>query len=166
MPAFVGLDGPGSETSAFDASLFKPGAETPIGVLGRIRLGFRGWRRTRPFWGGLLILLGGAEILFSEKAAFKVILHIGLQGLAGYLLPAVMVLCGLLVWFTPAQRTFYAILSVLLSLGTWVTSNLGGFIIGMLLGLIGGSLAFGWAPRRPAAPAAAAVPPPNGAPQT
>jgi hypothetical protein len=84
--------------------------------------------------------------------------HIGLQGLAGYLLPAVMVLCGALLWFTPAQRTFYSVLSVLLALGTWVTSNLGGFLVGMVLGLVGGSLAFGWAPRRPA-PAPAAPPP-------
>jgi hypothetical protein len=127
----------------------------------RARLAFRRWRRTRPFWGGLLILLGGGEILFSEKTPFKVILHIGLQGLAGYLLPAVMVLCGALLWFTPAQRTFYAILSVLLALGTWLTSNLGGFLIGMVLGLIGGSLAFGWAPRQPAP--SPAVPPPDGA---
>jgi Family of unknown function (DUF6114) len=116
---------------------------------GRARLAFRRWRRSRPFWGGLLITLGGGEILFSEKAPLGVVLHIGLQGLAGYLLPAVMVLCGLLLWFAPAQRSFYGILSVLLSLGTWLTSNLGGFILGMVLGLVGGSLAFGWAPRRP-----------------
>jgi hypothetical protein len=31
--------------------------------LRRARLAFRKWRRTRPFWGGLLVLLGGAEIL-------------------------------------------------------------------------------------------------------
>lgn len=109
-----------------------------------LRAAFRQWRRTRPFWGGLLITAGGAQILITEWAPFRVVLHIGLQGLAGYLLPAVMVLCGLLLWFTPAQRTFYGVLSVMLSLGTWVTSNLGGFFIGMLLGLVGGSLAFGW----------------------
>ena len=128
--------------------MFEPvvGAEGP-GTPGRARAAFRRWRRTRPFWGGLLITVGGAEILVTEKAPFKLVLHIGLQGLAGYLLPAVMVLCGLLLWFTPAQRTFYAVLSVMLSLATWVTSNLGGFLIGMLLGLVGGSLAFGWMPR-------------------
>ena len=120
-------------------------------LLRRARTTFRRWRRTRPFWGGLLVTLGGAEILVTEKAPFKLVLHIGLQGLAGYALPTVMVLCGLLLWFTPAQRTFYSVLSVLLSLATWVTSNLGGFLIGMLLGLVGGSLAFGWAPRRGAA---------------
>jgi uncharacterized protein DUF6114 len=113
----------------------------------RARIAFRHWRRTRPFWGGLLITAGGVEILFTEKAPLGVVLHVGTQGLAGYLLPAMMILCGLLLWFAPAQRTFYSVLSVLLSLGTWLTSNLGGFLIGMLLGVVGGSLAFGWTSR-------------------
>jgi Family of unknown function (DUF6114) len=124
-----------------------PEPATPSGSAPRrARLAFRRWRRSRPFWGGLLVTLGGAEITFTEKAAFKVVVHVGLYGLAGYLLPMILILCGLLTIFNPQQRTFYSILSVLLSLGTWLTSNLGGFFLGMLLGIIGGSLAFGWAP--------------------
>jgi hypothetical protein len=118
----------------------------------RARVAFRHWRRTRPFWGTLMVTVGGVEILFTEKAPLGVVLHIGMQGLAGYLLPAMMILCGLLLWFAPAQRTFYSVLSVLLALGTWLTSNLGGFLIGMLLGVVGGSLAFGWTPKAGARP--------------
>ncbi|NBM15692.1 DUF6114 domain-containing protein [Streptomyces sp. GC420] len=128
--------------------------------------GFRRWRAHRPFWGGLLLTLGGAEILFTEKAALPVVMHIGMQGLAGYLLPGLMVISGLLVLFNPAQRLFYSICGVLLSLGTWLTSNLGGFLVGLLLGVTGSCLAFGWLPdqepRRPLLPrrraAAAAAP--------
>jgi Family of unknown function (DUF6114) len=112
----------------------------------RARAAFRRWRRNRPFWGGLLVTLGGAEITVTEKAPFAVVVHVGLYGLAGYLLPLILVLCGVLLLFNPQQRMFYSVLSVLLSLGTWLTSNLGGFFIGMVLGLVGGSLAFGWAP--------------------
>ncbi|MEU4167730.1 DUF6114 domain-containing protein [Streptomyces sp. NPDC026665] len=107
---------------------------------------FRRWRAERPFWGGLLLTLAGAEILLTEKASLKVVLHIGMQGLAGYLLPAVMLLCGLLILFNPAQRLFYSLLGILLSLGTWVTSNLGGFLVGLLLGVLGSCLTFGWLP--------------------
>ncbi|MGI5378994.1 DUF6114 domain-containing protein [Streptomyces sp. CA-251387] len=107
---------------------------------------FRRWRADRPFWGGLLLTLGGAEILLTMKASMKVVLHVGMQGLAGYLLPALMLLLGLLIVFNPAQRLFYSITAVLLSLGTWLTSNLGGFFVGLLLGVVGSCLAFGWLP--------------------
>lgn len=110
----------------------------------RARYRFRYWRHTRPFWGGLLVLLGAIEILLSEKAPLPLVVHIGLQGLAGYLVPAILLLCGILILFHPVQHTFYSILAVLLALGSWITSNLGGFFIGMLLGVIGGSLAFAW----------------------
>ncbi|MFF2949971.1 DUF6114 domain-containing protein [Kitasatospora sp. NPDC057965] len=115
----------------------------------RTRPAWRGWRGRRPFWGGVLILFGGAEILFTLRAPLPVVLHIGLQGLSGYLVPTVMVLCGLLVLFNPAQRLFYSVLAVLASLGSWLTSNLGGFLIGMLCGVIGSCLTFGWLPDQP-----------------
>ena len=112
----------------------------------RTRLRFRTWRRSRPFWGGLLALIGGVEILLSEKAPLPVIIHLGAQGLAGYVVPIILVVCALLLWFNPEQRIFYSIIAVLASLGSLITSNLGGFLIGMLLGIIGGSLAFAWVP--------------------
>ena len=47
-----------------------------------------------------------------------------------------------------AQRLFCSIVSCLLALGTWITSNLGGFILGLMLCLIGSSMAFGWLPEQ------------------
>ncbi len=110
----------------------------------RAWLRWRRWRHTRPFWGGLLVTLGGIEILASERAPLPLVIHIGLQGLAGYLTPAILVICGLLLLFHPVQRVFYSLLAIVLSLGSWITSNLGGFFVGLLLGLIGGCLAFAW----------------------
>ncbi|MFD8812166.1 DUF6114 domain-containing protein [Streptomyces sp. NPDC059627] len=110
------------------------------------RPAFRGWRARRPFWGGLLLALGGGWILLTEKASLKVVIHIGMQGVVGYLLPVVMLLCGLLTLFNPSQRLFYSILGVLCSLGSWVTSNLGGFFVGLALGAVGSCMAFGWLP--------------------
>ncbi|WP_369226290.1 DUF6114 domain-containing protein [Streptomyces sp. R39] len=110
------------------------------------RPAFRGWRARRPFWGGLLLTLGGTWILLTEKASLKVVIHIGMQGVVGYLLPVVMVLCGLLTLFSPSQRLFYSILGMLCSLGSWVTSNLGGFFVGLALGAVGSCMIFGWLP--------------------
>jgi hypothetical protein len=114
------------------------------GLLSDARLTFRLWRRTRPFWGGLLVIAGASEILSSEQGPLQLVIHIGIQGLAGYLIPVMLLLCGLLLWFSPAQRNFYSLLAMVLALGSWITSNLGGFFLGMLLGLVGGALAFAW----------------------
>ncbi|HEX9067078.1 MAG TPA: DUF6114 domain-containing protein, partial [Streptosporangiaceae bacterium] len=124
-----------------------PAQSNEPGPPGRFRRGlraFRDWRRSRPFWGGLLVLLGGVEILASERAPLPLVIHIGLQGLAGYLVPIVLVLCGVLLLFHPVQQLFYALLAIVLALGSWITSNLGGFFVGMLLALTGGALAFAW----------------------
>jgi hypothetical protein len=114
---------------------------------GRWRRGldaWRQWRQTRPFWGALFVLVGGTQILLTETVPIPLVIHIGLQGVAGYLIPIVLVLSGLLLLFHPVQRTFYSLLAIILALGSWITSNLGGFFFGMLAGVIGGSLAFAW----------------------
>lgn len=98
--------------------------------------------------GGLLLVLAGTEILLTMKTPLPVMLHVGMQGLAGYLLPALMLVCGMLILFNPDQRLFYCIIGVLLSLGTWLTSNMGGFMVGLLLGVLGSCLTFGWLPEQ------------------
>jgi hypothetical protein len=107
---------------------------------------WRQWRHSRPFWGALFVLVGGTEMLLTEAAPIPLVVHIGLRGVAGYVIPVVLVLSGLLLLFHPVQRTFYSLVAIILALGCWITSNLGGFFLGMLAGVIGGSLAFAWQP--------------------
>ncbi|MEW2594249.1 DUF6114 domain-containing protein [Micromonospora aurantiaca] len=119
-----------------------------------VRTRWRRWRRARPFTAGLLIALGGAEMLVTLRAPLGVLLHVGPQGLAAYLVPLILVICGVLLITTPQQRVFYAVVSLVLGLVSWLTSNLGGFLIGMLLALVGGALAFAWTPVKRRAPRA------------
>jgi hypothetical protein len=102
------------------------------------------WRHGRPFWGGLFVLLGGGEILFTVWAPLGVVLHVGMQNFIGYLMPIVIILCGVLLWLSPAQRIFYSLIALVCGLASWLTSNMGGFIIGLLLTLVGGALALSW----------------------
>ncbi|WP_234327465.1 DUF6114 domain-containing protein [Streptomyces sp. NRRL WC-3742] len=137
---------PAASVPAAPAAPVEPAA--PVApVAGRPAKG--DWRGRRPFWGGLLLTLGGGEVLFVMKMPLPLVLHIGMEGLAGLLVPAVMLVCGLLILFNPAQRLFYSVIGVLAALGTWVTSNFGGFLIGMLLGVVGACLTFGWVPDQP-----------------
>ncbi|MBB6397489.1 hypothetical protein BKA00_004403 [Actinomadura coerulea] len=108
--------------------------------------GFRRWRRTRPFWGGVFAVLGGVELVAIPLAPMPLIVHQGMAGVASWLIGALLVTAGVLMWLQPAQRSFYGILAVLLSLASFLTSNFGGFLVGMLLGLLGGALGFAWSP--------------------
>ncbi len=83
-------------------------------------------------------------MLVSERAPFPVVTHIGVTGLAGYLIPTFILLCGVMLWFVPIAWIYYSILTIVLALASWITSNLGGFFIGMLIDIVGGALAFAW----------------------
>jgi hypothetical protein len=107
----------------------------------RVPSAWRRWRTARPFWGGLLVILAGAEILLVVWAPLPVVMHVGMQGLIGYLVPLLLLLSGMLLLFNPAQRLFYSTVAALFALVSWATSNLGGF-------LVGSALAFAWTPHR------------------
>jgi hypothetical protein len=102
------------------------------------------WRRTRPFWGGLLVIVGASEMLATEQAPLSAIAQIGFRGLAAYLTPIFILLCGLLLWLSSIARGYHSLLAILLASYSWVTSNLGGFFIGMMISVLGGALAFAW----------------------
>ncbi|MFJ9695615.1 DUF6114 domain-containing protein [Kitasatospora sp. NPDC101183] len=147
-PAATGGDGTAERAQApAEGTADAPATTEPPAPAARPAKG--DWRGRRPFWGGLLLTLGGAEVLFTVKMPLPLMLHVGMEGLAGQIVPALMVLCGLLILFNPAQRLFYSVIGVLAALGTWVTSNFGGFLLGMTLGVVGACLTFGWLPDQP-----------------
>ncbi|MEU1722713.1 DUF6114 domain-containing protein [Actinomadura sp. ATCC 39365] len=110
------------------------------------------WRRSRPFWGGLFIVAAGLELLSIPLAldALPVAVMFATVG-AGYLIALTLIIAGMLVWLQPGQRLFLGLIAVLLSLASFVYSNLGGFLLGMILGLLGGMLAIAWTPDSPPA---------------
>ncbi|WP_405429076.1 DUF6114 domain-containing protein [Micromonospora sp. NBC_00617] len=123
---------------------------------------FRRWRRSRPFWGGLLTILAGVEMFASTRMTLNGLsFHSGATGLLSLLIPVILVTCGVLLWFTPAQRLFYSIVAAVTAVYALIGLNLGGFFVGLLLGIVGSALAFAWTPTRPASatPAPAVVGP-------
>ncbi|MEW5625075.1 DUF6114 domain-containing protein [Streptomyces hydrogenans] len=114
--------------------------------------------RRRPFGAGLALALGGAEILLVQRAGPAELVTAEVR----YVVPLLMVVCGMLVVADPRRRRPYAVVGVLASLASWVASDLGGFLLGAALGIVGGALALGGAPdpappgpgtARPAGPA-------------
>jgi len=120
---------------------------------------WRAWLRSRPFGGGLLLLLAGLELVLIPLSgvlghgAIKLVIYIGIGGVFGVLIGLLLIAAGIMLWVNPEHRVFYGIAGVVLGIVSFPTSNLGGFFIGMLLAVIGGSLAFAWAPGEPEQPA-------------
>lgn len=116
------------------------------------RARWRAWRRSRPFWGGLLLVLSGLELLAIPLSGVlvhgqvKLVIYIGIGGVFGVLIGALLIVSGLALWINPTHRTFYGIAGVVLGIVSFPASNLGGFFLGMLLAIIGGALGFAWTP--------------------
>ncbi|MFH7594705.1 DUF6114 domain-containing protein [Streptomyces racemochromogenes] len=115
--------------------------------LGAHRARLRAWRRRRPFWGGLLLVLAGAELLLVPLSPLPVLVSLGLGGIAALGIGAALVVAGLFLWCLPQARAYVSVHALLLSVLSFVVTNLGGFFVGALLGIAGGALAFGWTPR-------------------
>ncbi|GAB2750165.1 DUF6114 domain-containing protein [Kitasatospora kifunensis] len=133
------------------------------GLFTRLRLRFRVWRRTRPFWGGLLSAFAGFPILYFPYAHLQLgdlTMAMATTGGAGSLVIGLLMMAlGVSSWFQPASRVFCGIAVTILALISIPVSNLGGFAMGLILGLIGGGLLCAWAPlKEPKAAVAAAVP--------
>ncbi|MCQ8770082.1 DUF6114 domain-containing protein [Streptomyces telluris] len=110
---------------------------------------WRRWRKARPFWGGLATVLAGAEISAIPLAPLKIMLHQGIAGIPSVLMGLVMVLMGLSAWFAPQYRTLAGVVTVMIAAAALVMSNLGGFLIGTILGVVGGGMVFAWQPVTP-----------------
>ncbi|MFD3453742.1 DUF6114 domain-containing protein [Streptomyces sp. NPDC058691] len=112
----------------------------------KVRSRFRSWRRSRPFWAGFWTLLAGLEILSIPLAPLSLMIHEGIAGVSGLLMGVFLVVLGLTMWFAPHHRTFAGIAALIFSVASLVLSNFGGFLIGFLLGVMGGAMAVSWVP--------------------
>ncbi|MGV9884212.1 DUF6114 domain-containing protein [Streptomyces sp. NPDC003006] len=106
----------------------------------------RRWRRTRPFWGGLLLILGGAELLLVPLSPLTVLVSLGLGGIAALGIGIALVVAGLFLWFLPHTHHYVSLNALILSVLSFAATNLGGFLVGMLLGIAGSAMGFGWTP--------------------
>lgn len=119
---------------------------------GLLRRRFRGWRRSRPFWGGFLLIISGLELLsiplsgVLAHGAIKLTIYIGIGGVFGVLIGVLLIAAGIVLWVDPVHRVFYGVAGVALGILSFPASNLGGFFLCMLLAIVGGSLAFAWTP--------------------
>lgn len=108
---------------------------------------FRAFRRTRPFWGGLWIVVGGWLIVRLSMVPLQVVLSAGTAGFGGWLTGGGLIVCGLIAWAMPSQRYVAGVIAILLAVASLVLSNLGGMFLGMAFGVIGAAMVLSWGPK-------------------
>ncbi|POX36990.1 hypothetical protein C3486_30705 [Streptomyces sp. Ru73] len=91
-------------------------------------------------------VLAGLEICVIPLAPLKIMLQQGIAGIPSVLLGLVMIVLGLTAWCAPHYRGLAGVLTVLLAAAALVMSNLGGFLVGTVLGILGGAAMFAWRP--------------------
>jgi len=116
-------------------------------VLGRVRHALYRFLKTRPTLGCVLLALGGYFVLKPVVGStFQFLSYLGVGGAQVYILGGGMVAAALVAFCAPAQRHFPALMALAFSIASLPLANLGGWLIGMVLGIVGSGLIFAWTP--------------------
>ncbi|MFE1514965.1 DUF6114 domain-containing protein, partial [Corynebacterium bovis] len=137
-----------TETPETDGTAPAAGTTAAAPSLERTNRGFTRWRRSRPFGAGLLMILAGAVMLMPAYLSLE-ISNIKVQistmsGVSTLLIGILLIVCGLMTWFRGEGRILTGVTAMILAIVALPTSNLGGFLLGTILALIGGALALSW----------------------
>ncbi|WP_017614095.1 DUF6114 domain-containing protein [Nocardiopsis salina] len=92
------------------------------------------------------MIAAGIEMVVVARLPVELALQLGVGAVSTFLFSGMLVVLGFITWFTPGQHMITGSLAGFISLGALVLSNLGGLVIGTLLALGGGGLAFAWRP--------------------
>lgn len=104
---------------------------------------FKKWRNRRPFWGATLTLLAGLLILYIPLHLYAIAFIPGTFVFIGFIFGGLTLIIGILGYIYPQFSTVFGVVTIFLSVLS-VMGALGGFIVGTILGIIGGSLLIGW----------------------
>jgi len=107
---------------------------------------FKNWRTKRPFWAATLSVISGIIILSVPVQLYEIAAAPGSMIVIGLLLGGLTLLMGILGFMMPRLSTLLGILAILSSVLS-IMGALGGFLIGTILGIIGGSMMIAWNPK-------------------
>lgn len=131
------------EDQSTSATFSEPDARGRAALL---RRKFRTFRRTRPFWGCLVLSLGAYFIISPVLTTFSAAVSMGPAAVSGWVIGGIMLTAAVVSLVAPSQRHFAALTAMIVSVASLVLTNLGGYVIGMALGIVGSGMVFAWTP--------------------
>ncbi|MDL9979932.1 DUF6114 domain-containing protein [Microbacterium sp. ASV49] len=109
------------------------------------RTRFARFYRSRPLVGGALIVISGIEIFLSTQLDLgRIHVQVGIEGFQGLIIPIALVALGALVIADPGHRIFYGVITLAIAIYALAGVNLGGFMVGSILGITGAVVALSW----------------------
>lgn len=106
---------------------------------------FRLWRRTRPFWGSVWMIVA-ALILLAFPLSLLQFAFLMNNFWASLIVGGLLLVMGLIQLFLPSYAVITGSIGMVLALVSFITNTFGGLALGMLLGVIGCALSIAWRP--------------------
>lgn len=107
---------------------------------------FADWRRDRPFWGGIALTIAGAVIAAVPlELAIRFSMVTNSVVFVGLLFAVPVAVSGLLSISRPERATYFGVVGIAFAIVS-IFGALGGFGLGTILGILGGSLCIAWVP--------------------
>ncbi len=116
-------------------------------LISRALARFTHFRRTRPFWGAILLAWSAYMIgnpLFGSSFAFYA--NVGARSMGPLLIAIGMLAAAGVAMVLPSQRHFPSVIATALAVAALPLANLGGLVIGTIIGIVGAGLIFAWTP--------------------
>jgi hypothetical protein len=103
-------------------------------------------RGRRPVAASVCTAASVAELGYFPLADPALLPMQGASGAAAVMLALALAGCAVHMWTRPARAAYSGGAAIALGLLSYPLANLGGFLLGMFLALLGGSLALAWQP--------------------
>ncbi len=106
---------------------------------------FRLWRRTRPFWGSVWMIIAALILLAFPISLLQFAFLVNTLW-ASLVIGGLILVMALIQLFLPSYAVITGSIGIVLSLVSFITNTFGGLALGMLLGIIGCALSIAWRP--------------------
>lgn len=107
----------------------------------------RAWLRGRPVTAALLVATAGGELAYLPLGRPELLGFQGVGGTSSLLIAAALLAVATVLLWRPRRPHLCGGAAMLLGLLSCPMANLGGFLLGMVLAVLGGALAMSWRPR-------------------
>jgi hypothetical protein len=94
-------------------------------------------------------MLAGIWIIRAMNFGIGMAITGGWNYSAGYTLGGALVLFGATAWVAPHYKSLVGVMAFAVALIAFVAANLGGYLVGTLLGILGGSMIWAWGEKKP-----------------